>query len=70
MEKRNIKKRFNLKEKAIRKSVSRIHTDTKDSKDFSLPGYALPQGNIHPLEQVTDEIKSIFKSISLKYLES
>ena len=38
-------------------------TDTKDSKDFSLPGYALPQGNIHPLEQVTDEIKSIFKSI-------
>ena len=38
-------------------------SETKDSKDFSLPGYALPKGNIHPLEQVTDEIKSIFKSI-------
>ena len=38
-------------------------SETKDSKDFSLPGYALPKGNIHPLEHVTDEIKSIFKSI-------
>tara|TARA_B100000287_G_scaffold27041_1_gene25780 strand:- start:6041 stop:7021 length:981 start_codon:yes stop_codon:yes gene_type:complete len=38
-------------------------SEAKDSKDFSLPGYALPKGNIHPLEHVTDEIKSIFKSI-------
>ncbi len=34
-----------------------------DKRDFSLPGYALPKGNIHPLEHVTDEIKSIFQSI-------
>ncbi|MEE3301787.1 MAG: phenylalanine--tRNA ligase subunit alpha [Candidatus Neomarinimicrobiota bacterium] len=34
-----------------------------DRRDFSLPGYALPKGNIHPLEHVTDEIKSIFQSI-------
>ena len=31
--------------------------------DFSLPGYNLPDGNIHPLEQITSEIKSIFQSI-------
>ena len=31
--------------------------------DFSLPGYDLPNGSIHPLEQVTSEIKSIFQSI-------
>ena len=31
--------------------------------DFSLPGYDLPDGNIHPLEQITSEIKSIFQSI-------
>ena len=34
-----------------------------DKRDFSIPGYALPKGNIHPLEHVTDEIKSIFQSI-------
>jgi len=45
------------------KSLGLGVTETKDSNDFSLPGYALPKGNIHPLEQVTDEIKSIFKSI-------
>ena len=45
------------------KSLGLDTTQTKDSKDFSLPGYALPKGNLHPLEQVTDEIKSIFKSI-------
>ena len=31
--------------------------------DFSLPGYNLPDGNVHPLEQITYEIKSIFQSI-------
>ncbi|MEC9455747.1 MAG: phenylalanine--tRNA ligase subunit alpha [Candidatus Neomarinimicrobiota bacterium] len=36
---------------------------SNDKRDFSLPGYALPKGNIHPLEHVTDEIKSIFQSI-------
>jgi len=45
------------------KSLGLGTTETKDNNDFSLPGYALPKGNIHPLEQVTDEIKSIFKSI-------
>jgi len=45
------------------KSLGLDTTATKDNNDFSLPGYALPKGNIHPLEQVTDEIKSIFKSI-------
>ena len=33
------------------------------SEDFSLPGYNLPAGSLHPLEQVTSEIKSIFQSI-------
>ena len=34
-----------------------------NSTDFSLPGYNLPKGSLHPLEQVTREIKSIFQSI-------
>ena len=33
------------------------------SADFSLPGYDLPKGSLHPLEQITSEIKSIFQSI-------
>ena len=28
--------------------------------DFTLPGYDIPDGSIHPLEQITSEIKSIF----------
>jgi len=36
---------------------------TSRDADFSLPGYDLPDGNIHPLEQITSEIKSIFQSI-------
>ena len=36
---------------------------TSNDNDFSLPGYDLPDGNIHPLEQITSEIKSIFQSI-------
>ena len=36
---------------------------TSTNTDFSLPGYDLPDGNIHPLEQITSEIKSIFQSI-------
>ena len=39
--------------------VSSISSNT----DFSLPGYNLPDGNVHPLEQITYEIKSIFQSI-------
>ena len=31
--------------------------------DFTLPGYDIPDGSIHPLEQITSEIKSIFQSI-------
>lgn len=34
-----------------------------NSADFSLPGYDLPKGSLHPLEQITSEIKSIFQSI-------
>ena len=34
-----------------------------NNTDFSLPGYNLPDGNVHPLEQITYEIKSIFQSI-------
>ena len=40
-----------------------LNQGSDDRRDFSLPGYALPKGNIHPLEHVTDEIKSIFQSI-------
>ena len=40
-----------------------LNQESDDRRDFSLPGYALPKGNIHPLEHVTDEIKSIFQSI-------
>ena len=36
---------------------------SSSERDFSLPGYELPDGNIHPLEQITSEIKSIFQSI-------
>jgi len=44
-------------------TVLSLDQGSDDKRDFSLPGYALPKGNIHPLEQVTDEIKSIFQSI-------
>ena len=37
--------------------------NNSSATDFSLPGYNLPDGNIHPLEQITSEIKSIFQSI-------
>ena len=44
-------------------TVLNLDQGNDDERDFSLPGYALPKGNIHPLEHVTDEIKSIFQSI-------
>ena len=44
-------------------TVLSLDQGSDDKRDFSLPGYALPKGNLHPLEQVTDEIKSIFQSI-------
>ncbi len=44
-------------------TVLSLDQGSDDKRDFSLPGYALPKGNIHPLEHVTDEIKSIFQSI-------
>ena len=44
-------------------TVLSLAQGSDDKRDFSLPGYALPKGNIHPLEHVTDEIKSIFQSI-------
>ena len=44
-------------------TVLNLDQGNDDKRDFSLPGYALPKGNIHPLEHVTDEIKSIFQSI-------
>ena len=44
-------------------TVLSLDQGSDDKRDFSLKGYALPKGNIHPLEHVTDEIKSIFQSI-------
>jgi len=44
-------------------TVLNLDQESDNKRDFSLPGYALPKGNIHPLEHVTDEIKSIFQSI-------
>ena len=44
-------------------TVLSLDQGSDDKRDFSLPGYALPKGNIHPLEHVTDKIKSIFQSI-------
>lgn len=44
-------------------TVLNLDQGSEDKRDFSLPGYALPKGNLHPLEHVTDEIKSIFQSI-------
>ena len=44
-------------------TVLSLDQGSDDKRDFSLPGYALPKGNLHPLEHVTDEIKSIFQSI-------
>ena len=39
------------------------NTDSVSDIDFTLPGYDLPSGHIHPLEKITSEIKSIFQSI-------
>ena len=38
--------------------ISNDSNSSSSERDFSLPGYELPDGNIHPLEQITSEIKS------------
>ena len=46
------------------KEINPTKSDTKNNnEDFTLPGYTIPTGSLHPLEQVTSEIKSIFQSI-------
>ena len=34
-----------------------------DNVDFTLPGLAFPIGHVHPLQQIMDEIKSIFMDV-------
>ncbi len=51
---------FNKKSNILNPNQSKSNDN---STDFSLPGYNLPKGSLHPLEQVTREIKSIFQSI-------
>jgi len=52
---------------AFNKKLNQLNPDNgksnDNSEDFSLPGYTLPKGSLHPLEQITSEIKSIFQSI-------
>ena len=66
------KPRFGNKLNILKKQLTSLYQDAlgksdensvSNDTDFSLPGYKLPDGNIHPLEQITSEIKSIFQSI-------
>ena len=66
------KPRFGNKLNILKKQLTGLYQDAlgksdensvSNDTDFSLPGYKLPDGNIHPLEQITSEIKSIFQSI-------
>ena len=49
--------------KKLNELSSNKDVSSNKSEDFSLPGYKFPQGSLHPLEQITSEIKSIFQSI-------
>ncbi|MFQ6612893.1 MAG: phenylalanine--tRNA ligase subunit alpha [Fidelibacterota bacterium] len=42
---------------------SAIRTRSEEAIDYTLPGIQFPQGHLHPLQQILDEIKSIFKNI-------
>ena len=66
------KPRFGKELNFLKNELTSLYQDALDkidnknnssATDFSLPGYNLPDGNIHPLEQITSEIKSIFQSI-------
>ena len=56
-------KLLNLKDKKLNELNPNSDKSNDSSEDFSLPGYNLPAGSLHPLERVTSEIKSIFQSI-------
>ena len=66
------KPRYGKELNILKNDLTKLYQDTVGSNDsdasnndidFSLPGYDLPSGHIHPLEQITSEIKSIFQSI-------
>ena len=66
------KPRFGKELNILKNELSSMYQDVvggskgnsiSNNTDFSLPGYNLPDGNVHPLEQITYEIKSIFQSI-------
>ena len=66
------KPRYGKELNILKNDLTKLYLDTVGSNDsdasnndidFSLPGYDLPSGHIHPLEQITSEIKSIFQSI-------
>ena len=66
------KPRFGKELNILKNELSSMYQDvlggskgssTSSNTDFSLPGYNLPVGNVHPLDQISYEIKSIFQSI-------
>lgn len=59
--------KINLLRKDIQSQLSDFNTETSDNKnidiDLSLPGDYFPEGNIHPITKVIDDISKIFKNI-------
>ena len=43
--------------------LSKSDAPNKGESDYSLPGLSFPIGHIHPLQQIMDDIKSIFMDI-------
>ncbi|MCP4931153.1 MAG: phenylalanine--tRNA ligase subunit alpha, partial [Candidatus Marinimicrobia bacterium] len=43
--------------------LSKSGAPNKGESDYSLPGLSFPIGHIHPLQQIMDDIKSIFMDI-------
>lgn len=50
-------------EKQVIKATSAQSPSDDEQLDYSLPGFSIPVGAIHPIQQVMDEIKDIFISI-------
>jgi phenylalanyl-tRNA synthetase alpha chain len=60
--KRDLTAQFEKKVAAV-KSLDKNRNDSHKNVDYTLPGYKIKTGSIHPIEQVTKELIDIFKSL-------
>ncbi len=60
--KSDLSAQFEKKVAAV-KSLDKNRNDSHKNVDYTLPGYKIKTGSIHPIEQVTKELIDIFKSL-------